>query len=278
MLNRIRGPRVAAAFAFVFALAAHARPSAHAPFALAIDGVTATQSTLNQSSHTITHTITSNTDGLLTVAVCYGNGNTRDVTGITWNTTENLVFVGKINNTTNNKAVEWWRTPAGTPPATGTHNAVITMSSAVGAIQKIGGAVISLTGVDQTTPIDVAFASNTGNSATPGGSITTSTANALAFEASCGTGDNTNGTSAEDERWDLNPGADESFFYGSSITTTSATTYTFAETWDASFNWAMGMIAIRPASAAPSSCPVCAKVNAPISGGGFLSWLFGLRP
>lgn len=240
-----------------------------APRAIAIDGITATHSALNQASHTISHTITSNTDGLLLVGVCYGNGATRSVTEIKWNTTETLTQIGRVNNATNNKAVEWWRTPTGVPPATGTHDVVITMDAAVGAIQKIGGAAVSLTGVDQTTPIDVAFASNTGNSSTPGGNITTATANALAFEASCGTGDNTSGTSAEDEKWDLNPGSDESYFFGSSITTTSATTYTFAETWDASFNWAMGMIAVRPAGAAPSSCPVCAAVNVFLRGGGF---------
>lgn len=241
--------------------------------AIGIDGTTATHSGLNASSHTISHTITSNTDGLLVVAICYGNGHTRSISTITWNTTENLTQIGRVNNATNNKATEWWRTPAGTPPATGTHNLVITMDAAVGAVQKIGGSAVSLTGVDQTTPDDAAFDANTGNSNNPTGSIDTVTDGAYVFAAGCGTDDVSSGTSAETELWDLDAGGtNSSFFYGAYAVKATAGTQTMSETWDASFNWSFGIIAIRPAGAAASSCPVCAAVNALLRGGGFPFW------
>lgn len=95
------------------------------------------------TSFTWSHTL-SGSDRFLAVSVSIRNQQSETVSGVTYAGTP-LTFVGARANETSAQ-VEIWQLVA---PAVGTDNVVVTLSAPA----KIVGGAVSLTGVDQTTPV-----------------------------------------------------------------------------------------------------------------------------
>lgn len=122
--------------------------------AIVLDSTASTQSTVNQTAGgttTYAHAVTSNTNGLIALAVsAWNNGSTG--TGLS-GATYNGVALTKYALTSSGTAggdfyTEIWYLVA---PATGTHNIIATVA---GKTDKLGLSSLSLTGVDQTTVVD----------------------------------------------------------------------------------------------------------------------------
>ncbi|MFQ5858700.1 MAG: hypothetical protein ACE5LU_24120 [Anaerolineae bacterium] len=108
------------------------------------------------ASFTWSHTV-SGSNRMLVVGVSIRNQQNETVSGVTYAGTP-LTFVGTRSNETSAR-IEIWQLVA---PAVGTDNVVVTLSAPA----KIIGGAISLTGVDQTTPI-AASAFTAGSSTNP---------------------------------------------------------------------------------------------------------------
>jgi hypothetical protein len=132
--------------------------------AIALDAVASTKSIVNQlagGTTTYAHTVTSNTNGLIALAVgAWNNGGTG--TGLSGATYAGVAMT-KISASSSLTAggtfyTEIWYLIA---PSTGTNNVIATVS---GKTDALGLASLSLTGVDQTTPVDTAgtFTGTTG--------------------------------------------------------------------------------------------------------------------
>lgn len=125
---------------------------------------------------TWSHTVSvSGTNRILIVGVSIKNDTGQTVTGVSY-AGVSFPLIGnpnnpiKFGNNAGNARAELWYLVA---PATGTNNVIVTLSASA---RVVGGAV-SLTGVDQTNPID-AFNSNIGTSTTPSVMVTTVANNA----------------------------------------------------------------------------------------------------
>ena len=129
------------------------------------------------SSLTFSHTVASGSDRALFVSTGYYT-NTVSVTGITYNGVS-LTKQRRYNDGTRAATSEVWYLAA---PDVGTYNVVITLSGAW--TSNWVAAAISLTGVNQTTPIEVdnggtvVFGSHTSHSS----SVTTVTADAWVLD------------------------------------------------------------------------------------------------
>lgn len=121
----------------------------------------------------------SGSNRLLLVAVCYAAGNSRTVTGVTYNGVA-LTSVGSLNNTTDgaNNAVHLWRLIA---PSTGSNTVTATISGPPATTVLV---VASYTGVNQTTPLGTPTTGSGSNAAQPSINVTSAT-NELAFDALC---------------------------------------------------------------------------------------------
>ena len=149
--------------------------------AIAFDG-TANANQDSVSSITFSHTVTSNTNGILIVGVAIDSTANRSVSGITYNTIA-LTKVRSDDEPTTTLHSEVWYLLA---PATGAHNVVVTFPG------TMDGAVcvsVSLTGVDQSTPVD-AQAGSTSNVtvATDTVTVTTVADNSWVFDILCRNG------------------------------------------------------------------------------------------
>lgn len=124
---------------------------AMADAAIAFDGgseASASDVTL-VSSISWSHTVTSNTNGLISVATAATDGTDADrpVSGVTYNA-DALTVVREDDDALNNITTGIWRLVT---PDTGTNTATITFT---GTCNVVMGAAVSLTGVDQVTPVD----------------------------------------------------------------------------------------------------------------------------
>jgi hypothetical protein len=124
------------------------------------------------ASFTWSHTV-SGSNRILVVGVSIRNTQNETVTNVTYAGTP-LTFVGARSNETSAR-VEIWQLVA---PAVGTDNVVVTLS----ATAKIIGGAISLTGVDQTTPIG-ASAFTAGSSTNPTLTLTNVATSAWVIDA-----------------------------------------------------------------------------------------------
>lgn len=119
-----------------------------------------------------------------------------------------------------------------------------------GGFGTIGGVIYVLSGVDPTTPLDVASVTNaTGSTANPSLSLTTATLNALLLSV---VGDANALTAATGQTVDNN--SDSNIAEGSRVAGAAGSQ---TETWTATAGtFAMGLAAIRPASGVAPAAPI----------------------
>lgn len=137
------------------------------------------------SSLTFSHTVTSNSDGMLVVAAGARDGTANDmiITGITFNGDALTKLRSDLYNTSTYVRSELWYRKL---PDVATGNIVITYTGTCDFVYGVG---MSFTGVDQTAGLEAndgtgTTTSPTGDSATPNKAITTLTDNAvLVFSA-----------------------------------------------------------------------------------------------
>jgi uncharacterized repeat protein (TIGR01451 family) len=122
--------------------------------AIALDGTSSAHDT-NASSLTWSHTVTSNSRGILIVGIAMNPASTT-VGSVTYNGVA-LTYIGSRQNLLAAR-VEIWYLLA---PPTGAHNVVVTLSGGDSVLLFTAGAS-SFTGVNQTTPFYGGFTSNTG--------------------------------------------------------------------------------------------------------------------
>jgi hypothetical protein len=214
---------------------------------IAFDGVSSTSGTNEDksSSYSWSHTVTSNADGILCVGVSIVDTNSAAiVSGITWNTSQNLSNINSRPTGTgwsaNSNRVEQWCVLA---PTTGTHSIAVTL--AAGPAQTSLAGAISLTGVHQSLTVD---AINGASSATgqPNGTILTVAANDWVLDVIVdNSGDTMFATAPSTLRWsflDSNPRASGGSTQGPKV---SPGTVTMAWTGlnDA---WSQSLIALKP--------------------------------
>ena len=209
---------------------------------IAFDAASSSNLGDNVTNLTWAHTVTAlGSNRILVVGVSIRG--TNAVSTVTYAGTP-LTLVGAQNETTNDNArVEIWQIVA---PATGANNIVVDFG--VGNNTRFVVGAVSLTGVDQTTPIDAAFAGDFGNSLTPTVAITTVTNNAWVID-----------TLAARNAPVATVGADQTQRWNTSIATritgagstegpkTPAGTVTMSWTLSVARDWAIGAVAIRPA-------------------------------
>jgi len=183
---------------------------------------------------------------ILIVGVSIRNSGSQTVTGVTYSGTA-LTFIGAQDNGTNVR-VELWRSLV--EPATGNNPIVVTLSASA---NVVGGAV-SLTEVDQTTPIDAAFVSATGNSNAPSVGITTVTNNAWVIDTMASPDATATVGAGQTEQWNFNtvggpPGTLHVRGAGSTEGPNPAGGVTMNWTLSAAQQWAIGAVALKPAPA-----------------------------
>lgn len=187
------------------------------------------------------HTV-SGTNRILIVGVSIRNNNNQTVTGVTYAGLP-LTTIGFRNNATNVR-MELWRLVA---PPIGTNFVAVNLSAAA---RVVGGAV-SLTGVDQTDPIDAAFVSNIDNSNAPTVSITTVTNNAWVIDTVAVRGNITLTVGAgQTQRWNRSVGGGANRVNGAGSTEGPRTppgAVTMSWTAGGTQRWAIGAVALKPA-------------------------------
>ena len=161
-----------------------------------------------------------------------------------------LTLVGAQNETTNDNArVEIWRLVA---PATGANNIVVDFGA--GNNTRFVGGAVSLTGVDQTTPIDAAFAGAFGNILTPSVTVTTVTNNAWVIDTLAARNAPTAIVGAgQTQRWNTSIATRITGAGSTEGPKTPAGAVTMSWTLSAARDWAIGSVAIRPAGGTPSA-------------------------
>lgn len=127
----------------------------------------AASSATGNSSPSWSHTVAAGSNRVLIVGVSLRNNSGQTVTGVTYGGTA-LTLIGAQNGGTNSVRVELWRLVA---PAAGTATVAVTVAA-----RTVGGA-ISLTGVDQTNPIEASQFAN-GSNLSPSVTVTTVNNNA----------------------------------------------------------------------------------------------------
>lgn len=198
------------------------------------------------SSFTWSHT-TSGSNRILIVGVALRNNLSQTVSSVAYAGTS-LTLIGVQNQGTIDR-VELWRLVA---PATGANNVVVTLSASA----KTACGAVSLTGVDQTSPIDQSgFA--LGTNSTPSVGVTTVANNAWLVDAVAffSTGIGLPSGSAglgQTERWSgyTETGGGAINVRGKGSTkgpVTPAGAVVMDWTLGASTDWAIGAVALKPA-------------------------------
>ncbi len=166
----------------------------------------------------------------------------QNVTGITWNGSEGFSRVG-TQEANGIIAVELWEL---VNPTAATADIVITLSGSPGSNQ-IGG-VISLTGVDQTTPSEASAQAN-GSGTSSSVSVTTVTDNAWALDVVNHRNDTdiTEGGS-QTNRWE-EAFSTSTIAGGSTDPVSPAAPHAMTWSWATSHSWAAIAASVKPASA-----------------------------
>jgi prepilin-type N-terminal cleavage/methylation domain-containing protein len=190
------------------------------------------------TSMTVAHTTASGSDRLMLVGISYNNDGYETVTGVTYNTVP-LTLVGTAARD-DDATIYIYRLVA---PDTGTHDVVITFSSALdhGAV----AGVMTFTGVEQTTPLGT-FASAFGDG---NASVTVSSAaDELVFSvvsAEYATSLTPSGT--QTERWNLNTDGNSTRGAGGTEAGAATVTHSWATTASGD-HYAIGGVSIKPAA------------------------------
>lgn len=177
---------------------------------------------------------------ILIVGVSIRNSVNQTVTGVTYNGTP-LIFIGAQNNGTNVR-VELWQLVA---PATGNNDIVVTLSASA---NVVGGAV-SLTEVDQTNPIDAATFAPPGNSNAPSVIVTTVTDNSWVIDTMASPDETTTVGAGQTEQWNNKVAGDVRGAGSTEGPKTPVGAVTMSWTLSAAQQWAIGAVALKPASA-----------------------------
>ncbi len=189
---------------------------------------------------TVPFTVTG-TNNVLIVGVSMNiSGNTgATVSSVTYNGTA-LTLAGAHNDAGNTERVEIWYLVA---PATGTHNIVANYSSGVGVV--VGAT--NVTGADQTSPIrgftsgdGAAAAIATLNVPSANGDVVVDTL------AIAGTDSVTAYGPTQTQAWASSSGATATDVYGSGSTRAGAASVPLSETFNATSNFSVGAVSVRP--------------------------------
>lgn len=102
---------------------------------------------------TLSHTVNSNTNGVIAAVTPFLARNGQQVTGETYNSVALTKITGATTSDAAGRELNIWYLKA---PSTGANNLVATWNGAAlnGSFESSGLSIISLTGVDQTTPVD----------------------------------------------------------------------------------------------------------------------------
>lgn len=220
--------------------------------ALAVGGsITSSTNTSNQSSGgttTVGYNSTTGSDRLLIVNVAFWNngGAAAGCSGITYGGVAMTLVTNSRQLSTGNKFLtEQWYLVA---PATGTNNVVATVG---GQCDKLGLAVLSFTGADQTNPIDV-NGKTSGTSGTVTQSITTTVAGTIMTDSVSHLSANT--ATANSHSLIYNDGASGAGMASQYGTAASAGTNSLSWTYpDPGDEWAYSVLAVRPSSGSPAA-------------------------
>jgi len=229
------------------------------PAVVVVDAVSSGNTT--GANLTISHT-TSGLDRLMLVGVSINNDNSETVSSISYNGVP-LTFVGAINNMRSggdDARAEIWQLVT---PSAGTHDVVITLSSAPSRGAVAG--VITFTGVDQSTPLGP-FASNE-NDPSPATVDVQSAPNELVFgvvatEYSAITTD-----PGQTEEWNISVSGTRT--NGAGSTKAGASTVNLSWTVGGSAHWAAAGVSIKPSGIPLPNTPPSVSISAPTDGTSF---------
>ena len=217
------------------------------------------------SSYSWAHTVgTGLSNSILIVGATVEKSSGFEASTVTYNGVSLTKKVGVGTGTAQLKASLWYLLN----PPSGAHTVQVTLSGTVGTDGAAGGAV-SLSGVDQTTPMPTT--NSKAGTGTPSQSITTVNANswtvhAMSFDSS--STKTTTGT-GQTRRWALAAGGMSG--QGSTLATTTAGSYTMS--WSGSDNYAVAIAEVNPASSTPS-CTVSVNNGATFTTSTSSAWCF----
>ena len=211
---------------------------------IAIDGTPqVVERTPDSNTITVNHTVGTGSNRYMLVGISLVNDNDEYVTGITWNTTEDLEHVVSIN-TVDDSRIEIWQLVA---PSSGNHNVVVTFDKPIPSARSAWAGVITFTGVDQTYPLGdpPATASDTGTTEPVTVNIT-SAAGDLVFGVAAAEYDSiTNDDGSQTEHWNEYSASSA----GAAVTEDGAATVTISwndTTSTGISHWAIGAVSIKP--------------------------------
>ena len=217
------------------------------------------------SSYSWTHTVgTGLSNSILIVGVTVEKSSGFEASTVTYNGVSLTKKVGVGTGTSQMKASLWYLLN----PPSGAHTAQVTLSGTVGTDGAAGGA-ISLSGVDQTTPMPTT--NSKAGTGTPSQSITTTNANSWTVDAMSFDSASTKTTtgSGQTRRWAV--AADGMSGQGSTIATTTAGSYTMS--WSGSDNYAVAIAEVKPVSSTPS-CTVSVNNGVTFTTSTSSAWCF----
>jgi hypothetical protein len=189
------------------------------------------------SSITISHNTASGDNRLLLVGLAFDNDNLETVSSVTYNSVA-LTSQIQINNTDDAWA-EIWTLVA---PDTGTHDMVLTFSTSL--LQQATVGVMSLTGVDQTTPVSATASDNTPATAASHTLNISSATDELVVDVLAGESlTSITADGSQTERWNLNNG----FSYGGCSTKAGAASVDMIWSFGATDYWAHVAASLAPA-------------------------------
>jgi hypothetical protein len=174
------------------------------------------------------------------VGISLVNDNYEYVTGITWNTTEDLEHVVSIA-TVDDSRIEIWKLVA---PSSGTHNVVVSFDQIIPSARSAWASVITFTGVDQSTPLGDP-ASDTGTTEPVTVNVTSATGDLVFGVAAAEYDSITNDDGSQTEHWnEYNVSS-----AGAAVTEDSAATVTISwndTTSTGISHWSIGAVSIKP--------------------------------
>ena len=243
--------------------------------AVAVDATTKNVST-SASSLTFAHTTGTGSNRLMLVAVVVGasastGNNAGTVSSVTYGGTS-LTQVGTVAEPGTRVRSYLYRL---LNPPFGSNSVVVTLAAA----RPVYAGVTTFTGVDQTTPLGTFVSTSAGDVSGAGGGGTSaslsvsSAANELVFDVIAvdrETGDNVSPSAGAGQtaRWTDNSSG---FVAGGSSTEAGASTVTMSWNWVASNQYAIGAVAIKPATANPTAAftqtpTLCSALSLPVGG------------
>jgi len=225
----------------------------------------ASDSTGSGSTLTFSHTV-SGTNRILLVGVAVFDSNEalRPVTSVTYNGVALTKIDDEDTGAGSSERAELWYLVA---PATGANNVVITTT---GSVTQIVGGAVSLTGVNQSSPVD-AFASGNGSSGTATLDLATTSPDTFIVDVLASEPNITTVARPQNIRVEREPQTTQTLGMSTSGTHANSSTITHGYNLASSSRWRMISASIKPylfvsssdATATPSVATYTASVQAP---------------